>query len=84
MGKMTVVRSPKEQASDDKILAAIKACGKNRRRVMVDIAGPPGSGKSTFAAKLASRLGPHVTVLSMVLGFREETPTLQPRNSLGE
>lgn len=72
---METVKSPNEHASTDEIIAAIRACRKDRRRVLVGIAGPPGSGKSTLASKLAIRLGRHAAVLPMD-GYHLDNATL--------
>lgn len=78
---MTLLKSPIEYASEETILAAINACDKSQGRVIVGIAGPPGSGKSTFASKLAARLGPHATVLPMD-GFHLDNDTLSAMDLL--
>lgn len=58
------------------IVNAIRA--RDGARVLVGIAGPPGSGKSTFAATLAAGLGPTAAVLPMD-GFHLDNSILQER-----
>ncbi|KIN70426.1 Nucleoside triphosphate hydrolase domain-containing protein [Sulfitobacter noctilucae] len=48
----------------------------NEARVLVAIAGPPASGKSTLADELASRLGPTAMVMPMD-GFHMDNEALQ-------
>jgi len=47
-----------------------------QNRILVAIAGPPGSGKSTVAADLATHLGPSAAVLPMD-GFHLDNDRLQ-------
>ncbi len=72
---MTAVEPPRKHASLDTIVAAIRAHDKDQRRVLIGIAGPPGAGKSTLAAKLATRLGAQAAVLPMD-GYHLDNTTL--------
>lgn len=47
------------------LVQIIEARAAGRDRLMVAIAGAPGSGKTTLAANLAARLGPMAVVLAM-------------------
>lgn len=62
--------------TSEAVLSAIKTAAKDAGRLMVGIAGPPGSGKSTYAAELAGRLGPGAVVVPMD-GFHLDNATLQ-------
>lgn len=50
--------------SPDELVAALRA-RTGTRRLVVGIAGEPGAGKSTLAARLATALGPSAVVLPM-------------------
>lgn len=63
------------QSSKEAIVQAIRERGQQGNRVLVAIAGPPGSGKSTFAQELAMRLGQDAAVLPMD-GFHLDNATL--------
>ncbi len=60
----------------DAVIQAIEACGHQYNRVLVGIAGPPGSGKSTFASEIVTRLGRDAAVLPMD-GFHLDNAVLQ-------
>ena len=60
----------------DTVLRAIRARGTAGNRVLVGIAGPPGSGKSTIASTLQSQLGSQAAVLPMD-GFHLDNATLE-------
>lgn len=62
-------------ATED-LLAEITRRAAGTARVLVAVAGPPGSGKSTFAEHLADRLGPTAAVLPMD-GFHLDNTTLR-------
>lgn len=59
----------------------IKAMAARHRIAIVAIAGPPGSGKSTFAAALAKRIGPSCCTIPMD-GFHLDNTTLIARGLL--
>ena len=58
--------------------ARIKELAKNSNRVIVAIAGPPGSGKSTFVEKLKNKLDDAVVV--PMDGFHLDNVILEERN----
>lgn len=58
------------------LIQEIEAYATRKWRVLIAIAGPPGSGKSTFAAKLETRLGPSAAVMPMD-GFHLENEQLE-------
>lgn len=60
----------------ESIIQKIGLRASGAERFLVAIAGPPGSGKSTFATKLVARLGPSAAVLPMD-GFHLDNATLQ-------
>ena len=60
----------------DAVVQAILDYGQQQSRVLVGIAGPPGSGKSTFASEIATRLGRDAAVLPMD-GFHLDNAVLQ-------
>ncbi len=58
--------------------ARVSALAPRRRRLLVAIAGPPTSGKSTLAEALAARLGPAAAVVPMD-GFHLDNALLDAR-----
>ncbi len=61
-----------------RLSARIKELTKNSNRVIVAIAGPPGSGKSTFVEKLKNKLDDAVVV--PMDGFHLDNVILEERN----
>jgi len=61
-----------------RLSARIKELAKNSNRVIVAIAGPPGSGKSTFVEKLKNKLDD--TVVVPMDGFHLDNVILEARN----
>ena len=61
-----------------RLSALIKELAKNSSRVIVAIAGPPGSGKSTFVEKLKNKLDD--TVVVPMDGFHLDNVILEERN----
>ncbi|MBB5516615.1 pantothenate kinase [Rubricella aquisinus] len=69
------------QPSIETLLQEITAKDTGTGRVLVAIAGAPGSGKTTLADTLAQRLGPQAAVLPMD-GFHLDNADLIPRGLL--
>lgn len=68
-------------SSTNEILKAIRDLTGAGGRVLVGIAGAPGSGKSTYAETLAAQLGPVAAVMPMD-GFHLDNETLRARDML--
>jgi pantothenate kinase len=66
------------EAQKSTIIDAIKRCEQGQERVLVGIAGPPGSGKSTFADELAEGLNTPAAVLPMD-GFHLDNAVLRSK-----
>lgn len=80
-GKLAGAKNHMTNASIDAVLGAIRSRGEVQSRVLVGIAGPPGAGKSTLAAALASRLGAKAAVLPMD-GYHLDNALLEERGLL--
>lgn len=65
----------------DDLALKVRAAAKDRERLIVAIAAPPGAGKSTLAEELADRLGPEALVVPMD-GFHLDNAILQRRGLL--
>jgi pantothenate kinase len=68
-------------AALDRIAARIRALPPAPVRLRVAVAGPPGAGKSTFAAALVDRLGPGAALVPMD-GFHLDNAVLRDRGLL--
>jgi len=64
------------QVTPDSLATRILDAAGTQERVLIAIAGPPASGKSTLAADLVARLGPSAAVLPMD-GFHLENDALE-------
>ena len=62
--------------TEDALFDSIAALSRTRGRLLVALAGPPGSGKTTLADGLAARFGDVAVVLSMD-GFHLENDALE-------
>jgi len=65
----------------DDVAIKVTAMTASRQFVAIAIAGPPGSGKSTKALKIADRIGPQCTVVPMD-GFHLHNDILHERGLL--
>ena len=63
------------------LVAAVRAHAPKARRLMVALAGPPASGKSTLADRLAGALGPGALAVPMD-GFHLDDTVLEARGLL--
>jgi fructokinase len=70
-----------DAATLDRIAARIRALPPAHLRLRIAIAGPPGAGKSTFAAALVDRLGPDAALVPMD-GFHLDNAILTARGLL--
>ena len=70
-----------DAATLDRIAARILALPPAPLRLRIAIAGPPGAGKSTFAAALVDRLGPEAALVPMD-GFHLDNAILTARGLL--
>jgi pantothenate kinase len=68
-------------ATVDRIAARVLALPPASPRLRIAIAGPPGAGKSTFAAALVERLGPEAALVPMD-GFHLDNAILSARGLL--
>lgn len=65
----------------DRLVEAVAALPANEGRRLIAVAGPPASGKSTLAERLADKLGPAAVLVPMD-GFHLDNSVLQARGLL--
>jgi fructokinase len=73
--------SVSDRVTVDRIAARVLALPQAAPRLRIAIAGPPGAGKSTFAAALVERLGPAAALVPMD-GFHLDNAVLSARGLL--